>query len=177
MPVALLVDDDSIFRSRLAIAVRDRDWICHEAESGMESLRLALMHCPNMILLDLRLANESGLDLIHKLKVMSPNSRIIMLTGYGSIATAVQAVQLGAHQYLTKPVDADQVMDSYHASPGQPPPRPEVTSVPSLARVEYEHIQRVLVDCEGNISKAARIIGLHRRSLQRKLFKNPPPDG
>jgi two-component system, response regulator RegA len=174
MQVALLVDDDSIFRSRLAIAVRDRNWACHEADSGKDALRLALMHSPNMILLDLRLANESGLDLIHKLKVMSPNSRIIILTGYGSIATAVRAVQLGAHQYLTKPADADQVMESYHALPGEAPPRPEESSAPSLARVEYEHIQRVLADCDGNISKAARILGLHRRSLQRKLFKNPP---
>ena len=96
-----------------------------------------------------------------------------MLTGYGSIATALEAMRCGANHYLTKPVDADQILAAYE---GHLPSSEAAASVPSLARVEWEHIQRVLTDCGGNVSQAAKLLGIHRRSLQRKLSKYPPRD-
>jgi two-component system response regulator RegA len=124
---------------------------------------------------DLRLASDSGIDVVCGLRELDSTSFIMMLTGYGSIATALEAVRHGADHYLTKPVDADQIILAFKtgrsiagaSSPG-------VGAVPSLARVEWEHIQRVLTDCEGNVSQAAKLLGIHRRSLQRKLLKYPP---
>ena len=120
---------------------------------------------------------ESGLDVVRGLRHLDSTISIIMLTGYGSIATALEAVKCGANHYLSKPVDVDQILAAYDALGTEPSPeaRPPAT-VPSLARVEWEHIQRVLTDCGGNVSQAAKLLGLHRRSLQRKLFKTPPRD-
>jgi two-component system response regulator RegA len=101
---------------------------------------------------------------------LDPGTVVVVLTGYGSIATAVESIKLGAASYLTKPADADQIVAAFGGI--QPA---EDAEVPSLARVEWEHIQRVLTDCGGNVSKAARLLGIHRRSLQRKLSKNPGP--
>jgi two-component system response regulator RegA len=116
-------------------------------------------------------SDGSGLDLIHLLKRADPETRIVVLTGYGSIATAIEAVRRGATNYLTKPADADEILSALGEAAA------ESATVPakpmSLDQVEWEHINRVLLDCDGNISEAARILGLHRRSLQRKLAKFP----
>jgi len=117
------------------------------------------------------------LEIVRRLRALDDTICIIMLTGYGSIATALTATKLGADHYLTKPADADQIVREYERiASGQESSSevPEDLQAPSLARVEWEHIQRVLADCDGNISQAAKALGLHRRSLQRKLFKYPP---
>jgi two-component system response regulator RegA len=115
----------------------------------------------------------NGLDLIPRLLRTDPATKIVVLTGYGSVATAVEAVRMGATHYLTKPADADEILAAFSRTPGE-----RAESAPlqpmSLDRVEWEHINRVLVDCQHNISEAARVLGIHRRSLQRKLTKYPP---
>jgi two-component system response regulator RegA len=115
------------------------------------------------------MADGSGLDVLSELRREFPELASIVLTGFGSIATALEAIRRGALDYLTKPVDADDVLRAFDAVRGSVP-----ATVPSLHRVEWEHIQRVLADCEGNVSKAARLLGLHRRTLQRKLASLPP---
>jgi two-component system response regulator RegA len=117
---------------------------------------------------DLRLPGDSGLRVIRELKALDTSTVVVVLTGYGSIATAVESMKLGAASYLTKPADADQIVAAFEGTQ----PGPDVEA-PSLARVEWEHIQRILADCGGNVSQAARVLGIHRRSLQRKLAKYP----
>jgi two-component system response regulator RegA len=169
----LVVDDDAAFRQRLVKALAARGVDARSAGSADEALALARQAIPKGAILDMRMPGSSGLDLIPQLLALSADMQIVVLTGYGSIATAVEAVRRGAINYLTKPLDADQILaafDSDHAAPA--PVAAE--NIPSLARVEWEHIQRILTDCDGNISLAARKLGLHRRSLQRKLGKLPP---
>jgi len=172
--VVIVVDDDAVFRSRLCRALRDRGCEAHEADSAEDTYRLAGSLSPDFVLLDLKMPGLSGLDLIEQIKHLDSTIAVIILTGYGSIATAMQALKLGADHYLSKPTDAEQILSAYrdltHNSAGKNTP----TTVPSLARVEWEHIQRVLSDCSGNISQAAKLLGIHRRSLQRKLSKFPP---
>jgi len=115
--------------------------------------------------------DQSGLDLLRELRALDPSTRILILTGYGSIATAVEATRIGAVGYLPKPADADEILAAFAGGGGAADARIET---PSLARTEWEHIQRVLGDCGGNVSEAARRLGIHRRSLQRKLQKYPP---
>jgi two-component system, response regulator RegA len=170
----VVVDDDQVFRNRLCRAFRDRGCEAHEADTKAECLQLATSVSPDLVLLDLKMPNLSGLDLIQDIKKVDPTITVIMLTGYGSIPTAMQALKLGADHYLAKPADADQILDAYVELSTDATQRPTPTSVPSLARVEWEHIQRVLADCGGNISQAAKLLGIHRRSLQRKLSKYPP---
>jgi two-component system response regulator RegA len=129
---------------------------------------------PDLVLLDLKMPNLSGLDLIQDVKKLDSTIAIVILTGYGSIPTAMQALKLGADHYLSKPADAEQILDAYDQLNVDPTGRQTPTTVPSLARVEWEHIQRVLSDCSGNITQAAKLLGIHRRSLQRKLSKFPP---
>ena len=172
----LLVDDDRIFRERLVRAMTARGHAVHAAADAAEALREAREHRPPRAVLDLRMPGKGGLDLITDLMKVNPNIQIVVLTGYGSIATAVEAVRRGAIDYLTKPVDTDQILASFkhdHAAE-LTPEEAEGETTPSLARVEYEHIQRILSDCGGNVSQAARKLGIHRRSLQRKLHKLPP---
>jgi len=126
------------------------------------------------VLLDLRMPAGNGLDMIERTKSLDPTIVIIILTGYGSIPTAMQALKLGADHYLSKPVDVDQILATYEELTAKSIDKQTPLTVPSLARVEWEHIQRVLSDCSGNISQAARLLGIHRRSLQRKLSKYPP---
>lgn len=169
----LIVDDDEVFRTRLSRAFLDRGWEAKAAADGESALRLAHEDSPDLAVLDLRMPGMSGLDLVRELRALDDTICIIMLTGYGSIATAVTATKLGAAHFLTKPADADQILSAYRGLNGGALAEPTET-VPSLARVEWEHIQRVLSDCDGNISQAAKLLGLHRRSLQRKLIKYPP---
>ena len=173
----LLVDDDEKFRSRLGKALNERGYSVLEA-NGKEAAIKEVEANPRQTefaVVDMKMPGESGLDVIAELKRMQPNMTIIVLTGYGSIATTKDAVKLGALDYLTKPSDADEILAALHGEEGVRSHGGKPASVPSLARVEWEHIQRVLEDCEGNVSKAARVLGIHRRSLQRKLAKNPPP--
>ncbi|MBL8214802.1 MAG: response regulator [Bryobacterales bacterium] len=175
--VVLVVDDDDAFRSRLCRAFRDRGWETHGSADGSAALRLAEECGPELVIVDLRLPGMGGLDIVKELSDRDPSLCIIMLTGYGSIATALTATKLGAAHYLSKPADADQILEAYRriSSPVVAAPAAgDTATVPSLARVEWEHIQRVLADCDGNISQAAKLLGLHRRSLQRKLSKYPP---
>ena len=171
----LIIDDDEVFHTRLRRAFESRGWEAHVAASGKEALVRASETGPDLAIVDLRLPGESGLDAIKKLREFDATVCIIVLTGYGSIATALEAVRFGANHYLSKPVDVDQILAAYEmagsSSPAQSTPP---ATVPSLARVEWEHIQRVLTDCGGNVSQAAKLLGLHRRSLQRKLLKYPP---
>ena len=170
----VVVDDDQPFRSRLCRAFRDRGCEAYEANTKEECLQLASSVSPDLVLLDLKMPNLSGLDLIQDIKKIDPTITVIMLTGYGSIPTAMQALKLGADHYLAKPADAEQILNAYVESDSDATQRHTPTTVPSLARVEWEHIQRVLTDCGGNISQAAKLLGIHRRSLQRKLSKYPP---
>jgi len=124
--------------------------------------------------IDLRMPGMSGLDLVRELVTRHPAMHVVVLTGYGSIATAVEAVHRGALDYLQKPLDTDQILAAFDKEHDAAEAAPTAETTPSLARVEWEHIQRVLTDCEGNISLTARKLGLHRRSLQRKLGKFPP---
>jgi len=170
----LIVDDDEIFRSRLGRAFSNRGWESLLAGSLAEAISSATEYAPDLAIVDLRIGDENGLDLVRRLRDLDPTMYLIMLTGWGSIATAIEAVRGGADHYLSKPVDADQILAIYKAPENGAAHLPAMASVPSLARVEWEHIQRVLTDCDGNISLAAKRLGLHRRSLQRKLSKYPP---
>jgi two-component system, response regulator RegA len=171
----LVVDDDVTLRARLVQALRDRGLEAAAAGGYDEALAAAEVDTPELALVDLRLPSRSGLDLVRALKQLDPTTVIVVLTGYGSIATAVEATKLGATAYLTKPVDADQILAAFDGGASTPAGAPTF-AVPSLARVEWEHIQRVLADCGGNLSQAARLLGIHRRSLQRKLWKDPVPE-
>jgi two-component system response regulator RegA len=171
LPSILLVDDDEVLRERLATAIRSRGYEVRTAGSADEALREVAKDSPEMAVLDLKMPGGSGLELLKELRRVDPHTRVLMLTGYGSIATAVEAVREGAVGYLPKPADADEILAALAGTHTQKVPGLET---PSLARAEWEHIQRVLTDCGGNISEAARRLGIHRRSLQRKLHKYPP---
>jgi two-component system response regulator RegA len=171
----LVVDDDAPFRTRLVRAFIERGFAATGAADYAEALASARVETPEYALVDLRLPGGSGLDLVRELRGLDDTTNILVLTGYGSIATAVQSVRLGATGYLTKPVDADQILAAFEPSE-TPPGGAAPGAVQPLARVEWEHIQRVLTDCDGNISQAARLLGIHRRSLQRKLLKYPVPE-
>ena len=174
---ALVVDDDEVFRNRLCKALADRGWEVSGAADGPGALRLAAASSPDLAVVDLRLPGMGGLDIVRELRHLDETTCIIMLTGYGSIATALTATKLGASHYLSKPADAEQILTAYQRiTLGASDAESESAGadVPSLARVEWEHIQRVLEDNQGNISQAAKLLGLHRRSLQRKLSKYPP---
>jgi two-component system response regulator RegA len=174
----LLVDDDEVFRQRLARAFRDRGWEVREAGDLGDALAAAEEETPEYVVVDLRLPGGSGLEAVRRLKELDETTAIVVLTGYGSIATGLDALRLGAAHYLTKPADADEVIAGFAKVAGADAdvdvsaPDPSV-GTPSLARVEWEHINRVLADSGGNVSEAARRLGLHRRSLQRKLAKYP----
>ena len=169
----LVVDDDDVLRTRLAQAFRARGYDASEASSEAEACRLAGAESPEYAVVDLRLGNDSGLDVVRALRAIDAETKIVVLTGYGSIATAMEAVRLGATGYITKPADVDDVLAAFSRNDSAASPA-QGYSAPSLARAEWEHINRVLADCEGNISEAARKLKIHRRSLQRKLQKHPP---
>jgi two-component system, response regulator RegA len=173
-PTMLIVEDDAVLRGRLARAFRERGFEVREAPDGAVALELARAEPPEQAIVDLRMPGLSGLDVVQGLKEADPSTAVVVLTGYGSIATALEAVRLGATHYLTKPADADEILAAF-ARGSAPQPAPDGAQPASLARVEWEHINRVLGDCGGNVSQAARLLGIHRRSLQRKLAKYPLP--
>ena len=166
----LVVDDDEVFRARVVRAFGERGFSARGAHDYDSAIAAARDDEPDFAVIDLRLPGRSGLDVVRALTAADPEIVIVVMTGYGSIATAVESLKLGAKNYLSKPADIDQILEAFGDSA---PDGGSSVEVPSLARVEWEHIQRVLADCGGNISQAARLLGVHRRSLQRKLSKNP----
>ncbi len=170
----LVVDDDRAFNRILVRSLAQRGFHAFGAHDTEEALRLAQDEEPEFVVLDLNIDGESGLRLIEPLLAANPDARILVLTGYASIATAVDAVKLGAVQYLAKPADVDAIIRALHA--GAVVIDDAVADAPmSVDRLEWEHIQRVLAEHEGNISATARALKMHRRTLQRKLAR-PPPD-
>jgi len=174
-PSILLVDDDEVFRTRLSRAFVERGYDVRTAGNYDEGKASAEHDSPEFAVVDLKMPGRSGLELVCALKEIDPATKTVVLTGYGSIANAIDAIRLGATYYLPKPADADDIVAAFArgAAPPLNPPDPDYQA-PSLARAEWEHINRVLSDCGGNISEAARRLGIHRRSLQRKLQKYPP---
>ncbi len=169
----LLVDDDQTFCQVLARAMRRRNLdvrVAYSAEQGEEILE---QFKPQLAVVDLKMSGASGLTLIPTLINKNPKVRILILTGYASIATAVEAIRLGAANYLCKPADTEQIMSALFSQPEMPHEVPVPERPISLERLEYEHIQRILLENEGNISETARQLNMHRRTLQRKLGKNP----
>lgn len=168
----LIVDDDGPFRNRLARAMEKRGFEVRTAETVADGLEAARAAPPAYAVVDLRLTDGSGLDVVSALHEKRPHARVIMLTGYGNIATAVASVKLGAVDYLSKPADADDVERALLAHPGEKPPPPE--NPMSADRVRWEHIQRVYELCGQNVSETARRLNMHRRTLQRILAKRAP---
>lgn len=177
-PSILLVDDDERLRSRMTRAFEERGYESQQADGYEGAIAIAERESTEYAVVDLRMPGKSGLEVVRALHRIDPATKIVVLTGYGSIATALEAVRLGATHYLTKPADVDEVIAAFDRGDAPASEEPlaaddQAPKTPSLARVEWEHIQRVLTDCDGNITKAAERLGIHRRSLQRKLAKFP----
>jgi two-component system response regulator RegA len=179
----LLVDDDETFRARLARALGERELEVVTAADPASALEVARRTRPEFAIVDLKMPGGSGLELVRELVAMLPGIRVVVLTGYGSIVSAVEALHRGAHHYLSKPADADEIIAALEADrPAAPSPAAPVaassvampTPTPTLARAEWEHLSRILADCGGNVSEAARRLGITRRTLQLKLKKDPP---
>lgn len=168
----LIVDDDGPFRNRLARAMERRGFDVVAVESVSLGIEVAQESAPAFAVVDLRLADGSGLDVVSAIRDARPEARIIMLTGYGNIATAVAAVKAGAVDYLPKPADADAIEAALLAD-GRPLPIPPENPM-SADRVRWEHIQRVFEQCDRNVSETARRLKMHRRTLQRILNKHAP---
>ena len=168
----LLVDDDRPFLQRLARAMETRGYVVDTADNVAEGLKKAEAAPPAFAVVDMRLEDGNGLDVIELLRRRRPDSRMVVLTGYGNIATAVTAVKLGAVDYLAKPADADEIHAALTREPGEKPTPPE--NPMSADRVRWEHIQRVYELCERNVSETARRLNMHRRTLQRILAKRAP---
>lgn len=168
----VIVDDDKAFLQRLARAMEGRGFTVRSAHSVSEGIELIRQSAPAFAVVDMRLDDGNGLDVIAELARIRPDARGIVLTGYGNIATAVSAVKLGAVDYLAKPADADEVTDALLAPPNNQPPPPE--NPMSADRVRWEHIQRVYELCNRNVSETARRLNMHRRTLQRILAKRAP---
>ncbi len=173
----LLVDDDEVLRQRLERAFVSRGYRVRVAVNVDEAESCLEIEKPDLCVLDLKMPGRSGMDFLKVLGECSPKTRTVMLTGYGSISNAVEAVKLGAVNYVPKPVDADDVLMALNEtdiSKHKPVVPPTEIQPPSLAEAEWQHIQRVLKDSGGNISEAARRLDIPRRTLQRKLKKMAP---
>ncbi|MDI1431689.1 response regulator transcription factor [Polyangium sorediatum] len=170
-PTLLVVDDDDAFRAALGEALERRGFSVSLAEGPPAALSLAERQVFEYALVDVRMPGGSGIDLVRSLRSLDEGTRIVVLTGYGTIANAVEAMRAGAFDYLTKPVNA---AACERALAGRTSTESAPDDVPSLDRVEWEYLHRVLGDCGGNISEAARRLRMHRRSLQRKIAKMPP---
>lgn len=173
----LLVDDDLAFCLILSRHLLRRGMhveMVHDAESALRTVSdCSPAQRPDRILLDLRLGDDNGLHLIRALQIACPDARIVLATGYASIATAVDAIRRGAWNYVPKPFDIETLLRTFEVAPGDEMPVPVVETAPTLRRLGWEHLQRVLVDCGGNVSAAARVLGVDRRTLQRRLAKRP----
>lgn len=171
-PSLLLVDDDQTFCQVLSGALQRRGFDVLVAHGVNEALDMIGHDAPEYAVVDLSMPGPSGLTLVKQLREMDEDVRILVLTGYASVATAVEAIKLGATHYLAKPADTDEIVAALHQGEGDI--EVQVSDQPvSVKRLEWEHIQKVLTDCDGNISAAARQLGMHRRTLQRKLAKRP----
>ena len=168
----LVVDDDEPFLKRLARAMEKRGFEVETAGSVAAGRAIATARPPAYAVIDLRLDDGNGLDVVETIREKRPDSRVVVLTGYGAIATAVAAVKIGATDYLSKPADANDVTDALLASSDELPPPPE--NPMSADRVRWEHIQRVYELCDRNVSETARRLNMHRRTLQRILAKRSP---
>lgn len=175
----LVVDDDETFQQRLVRALNDRGFEAVGASTVEAAIAHAERETPELAVVDLRLPAGSGLSVVRRLHELDASTRVVVLTGYGSIATALEAVRSGAVNYLSKPASIEEILAALEA-PGasaDAPPAGAVGSphdfIPTLARVQWEHLERVMLACNGNVSQAAKQLGLHRRSLQRKLSKRP----
>jgi two-component system response regulator RegA len=168
----LLVDDDELFCRILSSALERRGFSVQISHNVEEAIALVGDAVPEFAVIDLNMPGDSGLVLVEKLHQLDEHTRIVVLTGYASIATAVEAIKLGATHYLAKPADADEVVAALGRASGDA--ATEVMEQPmSTKRLEWEHIQKVMLECNGNISATARKLGMHRRTLQRKLTKRP----
>ena len=168
----LIVDDDDSFRNRLSRAMEKKGFEVKDAKTVVDAIKLARLLQPNFALVDLRLEDGNGLDVVQEINKNRKDSRIVMLTGYGNLPTAVAAVKAGALDYMAKPVDADDVESALLAAPNlkaKPPENPM-----SADRVKWEHIHRVFELCNRNVSETARRLKMHRRTLQRILSKKSP---
>ena len=168
----LIVDDDDVYCSVLKDAFKQRGFDVQTAQDGESAQTLIQHEAVDLAVIDLRLGQTTGLSLIKQVKERNGSAKIVMLTGYASIATAVEAVKLGATQYLTKPVNVDEIIHAFEMDVADLTLQPAEQPM-SVKRLEWEYMQKVLLACDGNISQAARQLGLHRRTLQRKLFKHP----
>ncbi|MEW5421252.1 ActR/PrrA/RegA family redox response regulator transcription factor [Amorphus sp. 3PC139-8] len=171
-PRLLIVDDDHAFVQRLARAMEKRGFQPETAETIEDALAMIDRNPPAYAVVDMRLGDGNGLDVVDRLRQSAPETRTVVLTGYGNIATAVTAVKLGAIDYLSKPADADEVFAALTRDPGDravPPDNPM-----SADRVRWEHIQRIYELCDRNVSETARRLNMHRRTLQRILAKRAP---
>ncbi|MCU0754411.1 MAG: response regulator [Xanthomonadales bacterium] len=169
----LIVEDDAAFAAQLQRSLERRGHAVSHAADPAAALQQARMSLPEAVLIDLKLGEQSGLALIEPLRALLPAARLLMLTGYASVATAVEAMRRGLDDYLHKPATLESIVASLSAGSGSAPV-PLPTRMTPLNRIEWEHIQRAMVETEGNVSAAARLLGMHRRSLQRKLAKRPP---
>ncbi|MFS4438097.1 ActR/PrrA/RegA family redox response regulator transcription factor [Paracoccaceae bacterium GXU_MW_L88] len=171
-PSLLLVDDDASFVRRLSKAMEKRGFEPVPAESVADAITYVRNNPPAYAVVDLRLEDGNGLEVVEVLRELRPETRVIVLTGYGAIASAVSAVKMGAVDYLAKPADANDITVALLADRGELPPPPE--NPMSADRVRWEHIQRVFELCDHNVSETARRLGMHRRTLQRILSKRSP---
>lgn len=173
MSTMLIVDDDATFCRVLARAMEGRGYAVTIAHDVPQGIAAAEQNPPRYAVVDLKMPGPSGLALVRRLRELDPQARIVVLTGYASIATAIEAIKMGATHYLAKPSNAEEIIAAFGRTDGEaevgvvPPPAP-------VARVEWEHIQKVLAERQGNITDTARALGMHRRTLQRKLAKRPP---
>jgi len=171
-PRLLLVDDDETYCRVLKSALEKRDYEVLVANDVQTGTLLAEQNLPEYAVIDLRIGHESGLELVKKLISLDANTACVMLTGFASIATAVEAIKLGAVHYLTKPANADEILAALHKNEGDA--SVSISENPlSVKRLEWEHLQKILMQHDGNISAAARALNMHRRTLQRKLEKRP----
>ena len=171
-PTLLLVDDDATFREVLREAIQKRGFLVSEAHDVASALEHVSTEAPEYAVIDLKMPGDSGLVLVRKITELQAGTIMVVLTGYASISTAIEAIKLGATHYLAKPVDADEIIAAFEKTSGNS--EISVANSPlSVERLEWEHIQRILNENDGNISATARALNMHRRTLQRKLSKNP----
>ena len=168
----LIVDDDDVLRNRLGLAISARGYDVQTAGNADEALALVATGCPDLAVIDLKMPGMNGLELLTRLREKCATTRVVVLTGWGSIANAISAIRAGATNYVTKPADATEVLAAFETAP-EPKLNASETELqaPSLAEAEWNHIQRILAECSGNISQAAKLLDIPRRTLQRKLKK------